>query len=96
MLVNAITKIQIAPRKISQNIANIPKTFAATGDNMGVNTKKAAAIVKVMDVWGGGSRKVKETADQKTVIRELGAYVQMLNASKLLLKELIAAGRQKK
>lgn len=85
--------IQSAARKINQSIANIPKIFAATGDNMGVDTKKADTIANIMDSWGKGARKVKPTADKDAVMRELGAYVQMLNASKVLLKELEAAGR---
>jgi hypothetical protein len=88
--------IQSAARKINQNIANIPKIYKATGDTLGVSTKKAAAIAQVMDAWGAGTRKVKDNADAKAVLRELGAYVQMLNACKALQKELIAAGKTKK
>lgn len=85
--------IQSAARKINQSIANIPKIFDATGDDMGVDTKKAAVIANIMDAWGKGSRKLKPTADKVAVLRELGAYEQMLKASKVLLKELEAAGR---
>lgn len=87
--------IQSAARKINQNVANIPKIYKATGDNLGVSTKKAAAIAQVMDAWGGGTRKVKDNADAKAVLRELGAYVQMLNACKDLHKELVAASKTK-
>jgi hypothetical protein len=88
-------EIQGAARKISQNIGNIPKIFDATGDDMGVDTKKVVAITKIMDAWGSGSRKVNENADAKTVLRELGAYAQMLTACSALVKELETASRNK-
>ena len=86
-------EIQDAARKLNQNIANIPKIFKTTGDSLGVDVKRAEAIGKVLDAWGSGKRKVPDNADEKMVLRELGAYMQMLSACKVVLNTIQAAGK---
>jgi len=80
--------IQSAAPKSTQNLAWVEKSNRVLGSDLGVDVDEAQRIVKVMTPWADESRKVLAVAPKEDVLRELGAFVQMLAASDKMLKQM--------
>ncbi len=72
--------IQKASRDITQNLNNI-KIRIDKGDTrwkLKTGDKDYTGLVKIMSAWANDGRRVPAGADQKMVLRELGAFTQAI------------------